>query len=323
MRYLIYLLAADNDAFHDDAVEALRTLRDRFDTIHVVTREALTPDQQARLDQVDKIQHVPDALPGLGPYRSALLSNDQAFYEPYRELVLLDGDCRFSPGFADSFQSWAEEEGDDFWAASALPPETPNPFTGQGELPGHLQALWIGFGAKILADDRFYAWWRDLATPETPGAAMTQEADLTQRFQDLGFRQSSFLQLALLDRRREQVLAELRRSAFDDGWRGGSEAAWSSGFDDGFEKGRDARESEIAEEIAQAFENGHAEGHAVAETEVAAAHESGFEAGVESARSELKAEFDKGFAAGFKDGWAKSAAKRQTTPVDGNPAPAD
>jgi lipopolysaccharide biosynthesis protein len=112
----------------------------------------------------------------------------------YDEVLMVNHTC-FGPifPFAELFEEM-EKRQCDFWGVTAHMEMTPNPFTGTGTLPYHLNTNFVAVRSSMLRSLSFRQYWENLeghATYET--AIMSHEAVFTEHFTKLGYRCDSYL----------------------------------------------------------------------------------------------------------------------------------
>lgn len=195
MRYLIYFIYNGEGRIDGYIPPLLAQLRARYDVIHVVFNGTLAQGESEKLRTIaDKVQERDNIEFDVGAYKAALFSNPDDFYAGLRELTLANFTF-FAPvgGFSDYF-AWSDTEPQDFWGISAHKGMTPNPFTGEGELPYHIQSHWISIGPKILKSKDFMAYWRNLPVIDSyMGSVLHHESQFTRHFSDLGYSYGVFL----------------------------------------------------------------------------------------------------------------------------------
>ncbi|WP_407358377.1 rhamnan synthesis F family protein [Microbacterium sp. LTA6] len=103
--------------------------------------------------------------------------------------VLLTNDTWFGPvrPYGPVFERMGERS-TDFWGMTDHAREVPNPFTGKGVLPYHLQSFWIAVRREMFLSDAWVQYWRDL--PEMPSyfdAVLKHETIFTEHFAERGF----------------------------------------------------------------------------------------------------------------------------------------
>lgn len=112
----------------------------------------------------------------------------------YDEVLMVNHTC-YGPVFPFSELFGEMDSRDcDFWGVSAHAEMTPNPLTGVGTLPYHLNANFIAVRAGMLGSSSFRHYWEMISvTPSYEGAIMSHEARFTKYFSDLGYKVSSYL----------------------------------------------------------------------------------------------------------------------------------
>ena len=116
----------------------------------------------------------------------------------YDEVLMVNHTC-YGPvfPFAELFSEMAGRECD-FWGVSAHAEMTPNPLTGTGTLPYHLNTNFIAVRAGMLGSRSFRQYWDGIgAASSYEDAIMSHEARFTEYFTQLGYRGGCYL-----DRRR-------------------------------------------------------------------------------------------------------------------------
>lgn len=195
MRYLIYFIY--NAAGRVDAYipPLLAELRARYDVIHVVFNGTLAPGEAARLEPVaDRILQRENVEFDVGAYKAALFSNPDEYYAGLSELTLANFTFFAPIGDLSDYFAWADDRDMDFWGISAHKAMTPNPFTGEGDLPYHIQSHWISVGRRILQSRDFLAYWRDLpAIKSYMDSVLYHESQFTRHFSGLGYEYEVYL----------------------------------------------------------------------------------------------------------------------------------
>jgi lipopolysaccharide biosynthesis protein len=80
----------------------------------------------------------------------------------------------------------------DFWGITSHKQMVPNPFTGKGILPRHIQSHFIAFRRRLLNSADFVQYWRDMPKIESYlDSILLHESRLTQHFESIGY--SSFV----------------------------------------------------------------------------------------------------------------------------------
>ncbi|RAZ31644.1 rhamnan synthesis F family protein [Microbacterium sp. SMR1] len=188
-RLVIYVIYDRRGEVDDYVLHALAGMRDHAAHILAVVNGSLTADARRRLEPLCDDILVRDNVgfdiwahkEALGHVGSALDEFDE---------VLLTNDTWFGPvkpygpvfGRMDVIDA-------DFWGMTDHAREEPNPFTGEGVLPYHLQSFWIAVRRTMFTSERWERYWRDL--PQMPSyfdAVLKHETVFTETFVQAGFR---------------------------------------------------------------------------------------------------------------------------------------
>lgn len=188
-RRLIVFVVWDRRGDVERYVEhAIAGLREHAAHILVIVNGTLTPSGRERLERVaDEIvvrdnhgfdiwghKHALDHLgERIADFDELILTNDTWFgpVRPYGP-VLARMDARSA----------------DFWGMTDHAREEPNPFTGDGVLPYHLQSFWIAVRRRMFLSEAWREYWANL--PEMPGyfdAVLRHEVVFTEHFAAAGF----------------------------------------------------------------------------------------------------------------------------------------
>ena len=112
----------------------------------------------------------------------------------YDEVLMVNHTC-YGPvfPFSELFGEMEKRECD-FWGVSAHAEMTPNPLTGVGTLPYHLNANFIAVRAGMLGSRSFRQYWDGIsAAPSYEEAIMSHEARFTEYFTQIGYKGSCYL----------------------------------------------------------------------------------------------------------------------------------
>lgn len=189
-RIAIYLFF-DKDGIVDRYVEyALSELRKSVETIIVVSNGAIG---QAGMDRLNALADGVWLRKNIGfdvwAYKDALDRVGWDALAEYDELILLNYTF-FGPigSFEPMFAEMAGRDLD-FWGITAHGEYSPNPLTGHGVMPEHLQSHWIAVRAPLLGHPDFRAYW-DTMPPITSynDSIQFHESRFTKHFADLGYR---------------------------------------------------------------------------------------------------------------------------------------
>ncbi|WP_166644534.1 rhamnan synthesis F family protein [Microbacterium sp. BK668] len=103
--------------------------------------------------------------------------------------VLLTNDTWFGPvGSFEGVFARMDAREVHFWGLTDHARTVPNPLTGEGVLPYHLQSYWLAVRREMFLSEAWAAYWRDL--PQMPGyrdAVLRHEVVFTEHFTGLGF----------------------------------------------------------------------------------------------------------------------------------------
>jgi lipopolysaccharide biosynthesis protein len=187
-RLVVYVVWDRRGGVEDYVAFALAGLREHAARVLVVVNGSLSEDGRRKLEPVsdeilvrdnvgfdiwahkDALDHVGE---GISEFDEVLLTNDTWFgpVQPY------------GPVFA---RMDAREV--HFWGMTDHVREVPNPFTGKGVLPYHLQSFWIAVRREMFLSEAWAQYWRDL--PQMPGyfdAVLQHETVFTEQFAIHGY----------------------------------------------------------------------------------------------------------------------------------------
>jgi lipopolysaccharide biosynthesis protein len=188
-RRLVVYVVYDRRGGVDEYVSfALSGLREHAAEILVVVNGALTEDGRARLEPVsDEILVRENVGFDIWAHKAALDHVGERLAE-FDEVVLTN-DTWFGPvrPYGPVFERMNERPVH-FWGMTDHAREEPNPFTGKGVLPYHLQSFWIAVRREMFSSPQWARYWRDL--PQMPSyfdAVLQHEAVFTERFAGDGF----------------------------------------------------------------------------------------------------------------------------------------
>lgn len=187
-RLVIYVVYDRRGGVDEYVIHALAGLRDHASRVLAVVNGKLTSEARRRLEAVsDEILVRKNVGFDIWAHKEAL-EHVGAAIDDFDEVVLTNdtwfGPVRpYGPVFAkmDALDA-------DFWGMTDHAREEPNPFTGEGVLPYHLQSFWIAVRRRMFTSQRWERYWREL--PEMPSyfdAVLKHEAVFTETFVDAGF----------------------------------------------------------------------------------------------------------------------------------------
>ena len=112
----------------------------------------------------------------------------------FDEIIMANHTC-YGPvfPFAELFEEM-ERRTCDFWGVTAHMAMTPNPLTGTGTLPFHINANFIAVRRDMLLSQMFRQYWSDIrASPTYEEAIVSHEAVFTDYFTKLGYKVETYL----------------------------------------------------------------------------------------------------------------------------------
>ncbi|MFJ6653175.1 rhamnan synthesis F family protein [Microbacterium sp. NPDC091313] len=187
-RLVIYVVYDRRGEVDDYVLHALSGLREHADRILVVVNGKLTDEGRSRLvavsDEIlvrenvgfdiwahkEALDHVGDTL---GEFDEVVLTND-TWFGPVRP---------YGPVF-----ERMGGRGLHFWGMTDHERQVPNPFTGKGVLPYHLQSFWIAVRREMFLSAQWRSYWDSL--PEMSSyfdAVLKHEIVFTEHFTTRGF----------------------------------------------------------------------------------------------------------------------------------------
>ena len=187
-RLIIYALWDRRGEVDDYVLFALNALRDHATRIVVVANGSLSATARAKLTVcADDVIVRENVGFDIGAHKEGLQHVGDDISE-FDEIVLTN-DTWFGPvrPFGPVFDRMAMERVA-FWGMTDHPAQVPNPFTGEGVLPHHLQSFWIAARPEMFLSAAWKAYWRDL--PEMTSvrdAVLLHEAAFTRHFAEQGF----------------------------------------------------------------------------------------------------------------------------------------
>jgi len=197
MRRLCIFSFYDAKGVVDDYVVHFLGELSRFvETIVVYVNGDLGPEARRRLSGVaSEVILRPNIGFDVLAYKEGLRTSN--FGQGYDEVLLVNHTC-YGPiyPFAELFKEMERRECD-FWGVTAHMEVTPNPFTGKGTLPYHLNANFIAVRARMLRAPAFRRYWKAIEGKSTyEEAVLEHEAVFTEHFRNAGFTCESYLDSA-------------------------------------------------------------------------------------------------------------------------------
>ncbi|MDV2449659.1 rhamnan synthesis F family protein [Xanthomonas hortorum] len=194
MRRLCIFSFYDPQGLVDDyVIHFLKELSRFTETIIVYSNGELLEDSARRLrDIVDELIVRPNIGFDVLAYKEGLRKTNNG--KGYEEALLVNHTC-YGPIFPFE-ELFAEMEGRhcDFWGVTAHKEISPNPFTGSGTLPYHLNANFIAIRSRMLRSQEFSRYWKAIEGKSTYEEAIAEhEATFTHHFRQAGFKCESYL----------------------------------------------------------------------------------------------------------------------------------
>jgi len=196
MRRVAFYLFYDNDGVVDDyIVYKLRKLRAHVDTIFFVSNSEIASGCLERVEQlVDTVYCRKNIGFDVWAYKEAIEKFGWEELRQYDEALFLNYTF-YAPvfPFSELFDSMSEAKVD-FWGVSAHNQISPNPFTGKGILPFHIQSHFIAVRNEMLCSESFYKYWHDMPMIKSyEDSILKHEGRFTQHFKELGFQCAVYL----------------------------------------------------------------------------------------------------------------------------------
>lgn len=194
MRRLCIFSFYDPKGIVDDYVVHFLTELGLFaETIIVYANGTLLPESARRLSEVaSEVTVRPNVGFDVLAYKEGLRASGNG--RGYDEVLLVNHTC-YGPIFPfEELFGEMDQRNCDFWGVTAHKEITPNPFTGTGTLPYHLNANFIAIRAKMLRTSTFRRYWKAIEGKNTYEEAIAEhEAVFTEHFVNAGFNCESYL----------------------------------------------------------------------------------------------------------------------------------
>jgi hypothetical protein len=178
----------------------LRKLGEFAETIIFYSNGPLSRDSENKLrGAVDDVILRPNIGFDVLAYKEGLERIDYNREGLYDEVLMVNHKC-YGPvfPFSELFEEM-ESRDCDFWGVSAHAEMTPNPLTGVGTLPYHLNANFIAVRAEMLRSLSFREYWDNISVGASyEEAIMSHEALFTQHFTNLGVQSELLPQQTLI-----------------------------------------------------------------------------------------------------------------------------
>ena len=197
IKRIAFYLFYDEQGIVDEYIPyKLRALREFVDTIVVVSNSILTTESRLKLEKVsDKIFCRENVGFDVWGYKEGMeLYGYKELANKYDEVILLNYTF-FGPvyPFKELFTA-ADNSNCDFWGISEHDKMVPNPFTGHGILPKHIQSHFIAIKKRLLSSPEFENYWATMPMISSYTDSILQhESRFTKYFEDKGFTSYSYL----------------------------------------------------------------------------------------------------------------------------------
>ncbi|MBW9094604.1 hypothetical protein JNB62_12985 [Microbacterium jejuense] len=187
-RLIIYAVWDRRGGIEDYVLFALDALRSHATRIVVVANGTLSPAARASLEGRADVVIVRDNVGfDIGAHKAGLEHVGDGVSD-FDEIILTN-DTWFGPvrPFAPVLERMAAVPVA-FWGMTDHPEVAPNPFSGTGVLPYHLQSFWIAVRPQLFLSEAWRDYWRDLPEMATvQDAVLLHEASFTRHFAAQGF----------------------------------------------------------------------------------------------------------------------------------------
>ncbi|WP_442575043.1 rhamnan synthesis F family protein [Microbacterium sp. F51-2R] len=187
-RLVVYVVWDRRGDVEEYVPYALAGLREHAARILVVVNGSLSDEGRRRLEPVsDEILVRENVGFDIWAHKAAL-DHVGAGISEFDE-VLLTNDTWFGPvrPYGPVFERMGERTVH-FWGMTDHAREVPNPFTGKGVLPYHLQSFWIAVRREMFLSEEWASYWRDLPPmKEYFDAVLTHEIRFTEHFTSRGY----------------------------------------------------------------------------------------------------------------------------------------
>jgi lipopolysaccharide biosynthesis protein len=196
MRRLCIFSFYDPHGVVDDYVVFLLCKLGEFaETIIFFSNGPLARDSEIKLQgAVDDVVLRPNVGFDVLAYKEGLERIEYNREDLYDEVLMVNHTC-YGPvyPFSELFEEMDSRDCD-FWGVSAHAETTPNPLTGVGTLPYHLNANFIAVRAEMVRSLSFRQYWDNIGVGASyEEAIMSHEARFTEHFTNLGYNASCYL----------------------------------------------------------------------------------------------------------------------------------
>ena len=196
MRRLCIFSFYDPHGVVDDYVlYFLNALREHVDTILFYSNGPLARESNAALrNTVTEVIVRPNVGFDVLAYKEGLQKVRFGEGSDYDEILMVNHTC-YGPlfPFGELFGAM-QKRNCDFWGVTAHLAMTPNPFTGTGYLPYHLNTNFVAVRSEMFRSASFKSYWQQIEGKGSyESAIMEHEASFTEHFTKLGYVCDSYL----------------------------------------------------------------------------------------------------------------------------------
>ncbi|MFH0255788.1 rhamnan synthesis F family protein [Vibrio rumoiensis] len=190
MKRAAFYLFYDKDGIVDDYIlHKLTEFRKSVDSIFVVSNSALSISSRDKLETVSDVVYCRENVGfDVWAYKEALEVFGQETLLEYDEIILLNYTF-FGPIFPfEEMFDWSESKDVDFWGVSDHKEMIPNPFTGEGVLPRHIQSHFIAIRRKLFSSQEFLKYWDEMPMINSYiDSVLMHESRFTEHFHSKGY----------------------------------------------------------------------------------------------------------------------------------------
>jgi len=196
MRRVAFYLFYDKDGIVDEyIVYKLRMLRAHVETIIFVSNSKIASESLSKVEDVVDVVYSRENIGfDVWAYKEGIERFGWDELRKYDEALFLNYTF-FAPvfPFSEMFDAM-DKPRVDFWGVSAHNEVSPNPFTGTGILPFHIQSHFIAVKRKMLCSEGFYKYWSEMPMIKSyEDSILKHEGRFTQYFRELGFQDAVYL----------------------------------------------------------------------------------------------------------------------------------
>lgn len=190
MRRIAFYLFYDKDGIVDEYIYfKLTELKKHVDEIFFVSNSKIKSEYRKRLETVvDTIYCRENIGFDVWAYKEAMEVYGSEKLNKFDEIILLNYTF-YGPIFPfNEMFEWAESKSIDFWGISDHKEMIPNPFTGDGVLPRHIQSHFIAVRKSVFSSIEFKNYWEKMPMITSyTDSVLNHESKFTKYFHDKGF----------------------------------------------------------------------------------------------------------------------------------------